>query len=125
LPYLDISFHRPSVPGDIMTNEFSVGSAGLGETQGGGIDGDSVAGETYGHSTFGKTAAEKLAEIRRSGEGAIGEMLDRLKESGAVMERKARSTAAATDAYVSENPWKVLGVAAIAGIVIGLSLSRR
>lgn len=108
-----------------MTNEFSVGSAGIGATQGSSIDGDSVAGETYGNSTFGKTAAEKLAEIRRSGEGAIGEMLGRLKESGVVIERKARCTAAATDAYVSENPWKVLGVAAIAGIVVGLTLSRR
>jgi len=108
-----------------MTNETSVGSAGVGSTQGNSIDGDSVAGETYGNSTFAKTAAEKLAEIRRSSEGALSEMLGRLKESGVVMERKARCTAAATDAYVSENPWKVLGVAAIVGVVVGLALSRR
>lgn len=37
----------------------------------------------------------------------------------------ARQYARLTDEYVHDNPWKVLGVAAAAGVLIGFLLSRR
>ena len=38
---------------------------------------------------------------------------------------KAKDAAGATHEYVRENPWKVLGVAAVTGLVIGFVFSRR
>jgi ElaB/YqjD/DUF883 family membrane-anchored ribosome-binding protein len=38
---------------------------------------------------------------------------------------KTRETAAATDAYVHDSPWKAIGVAAAAGILIGVLAARR
>jgi ElaB/YqjD/DUF883 family membrane-anchored ribosome-binding protein len=38
---------------------------------------------------------------------------------------RARYAADATDVYVRDNPWKMLGVAAAAGVVIGGILLRR
>lgn len=42
-----------------------------------------------------------------------------------VVAEKACGAASSTDAYVRGNPWKVVGVAAAAGLVIGGLLSRR
>jgi ElaB/YqjD/DUF883 family membrane-anchored ribosome-binding protein len=39
--------------------------------------------------------------------------------------RKARETAAAADGYVHHNPWTVMGVAAAAGVLIGILAARR
>ena len=43
---------------------------------------------------------------------------------GAFME-KTREAAQTTDTYVHENPWKVIGIAAALGLVVGLLLSPR
>jgi ElaB/YqjD/DUF883 family membrane-anchored ribosome-binding protein len=38
---------------------------------------------------------------------------------------KTKAAAKVTDAYVHENPWKAIGVAAGVGLVIGLLIGRR
>jgi ElaB/YqjD/DUF883 family membrane-anchored ribosome-binding protein len=38
---------------------------------------------------------------------------------------KTRAAARATDQYVHENPWRIIGVAAGLGVVIGLLMNRR
>jgi ElaB/YqjD/DUF883 family membrane-anchored ribosome-binding protein len=38
---------------------------------------------------------------------------------------KAKAAGHATDAFVHENPWKSIGIAACAGLVVGLLISRR
>ena len=49
----------------------------------------------------------------------------RLKDlEGAVVE-KTRAAAHATDDYVHDHPWQVIGVAAGIGVLVGLLLSRR
>ena len=49
----------------------------------------------------------------------------RLQElHGQAMDR-ARAAADATDTYVRENPWPVLGAAALVGLVIGMLVGRR
>lgn len=42
-----------------------------------------------------------------------------------IVTEKACDAASSTDAYVRGNPWKIVGVAAAAGLVIGGLLSRR
>ena len=38
---------------------------------------------------------------------------------------KAKEAGQATDAYVRENPWQAVGIAAGAGLLIGMLISRR
>lgn len=49
----------------------------------------------------------------------------RLVEARAAVVEQARHTALASDAYVRHHPWQVLGVAAAAGVLAGMLLSRR
>lgn len=68
--------------------------------------------------------------------GMVGDANERLIEAGhtvaaelaatrEAMSRKACSAADATYGYVRENPWKFVGLAAIAGLIIGTALVRR
>jgi len=46
------------------------------------------------------------------------------KAKMAEVEEKVRVTASASDDYVHENPWRVVGAAAGVGVVIGLLIGR-
>ena len=71
------------------------------------------------------TTAEGLGAARAKAESKLSEMASRFEEARAAVTRKACSAADTTHEYVRENPWKVLGGAAVAGFVIGILLSRR
>lgn len=58
-------------------------------------------------------------------EGKLIEARSRLDDARLVVAAKTRNAAGSTHAYVRENPWRVLGVAAATGIVLGFLLSRR
>ncbi len=70
-------------------------------------------------------AGEKVVELR----GRIGERLEdakvRLAEAEAVLVDKTCAAAKVTDAFVKENPWQAVGVAAGIGLLIGIFVSRR
>jgi ElaB/YqjD/DUF883 family membrane-anchored ribosome-binding protein len=70
-------------------------------------------------------AGEKVAAVRDK----VQRGLDQAKAKLAVIEDKAleqtKAAARATDAYVHENPWKAVGIAAGAGLLIGLLIGRR
>lgn len=90
-------------------------------------------------------AGAKLAEgsrdkFSRELGGVVDEATDLLKDFSARKLHTARQTlahaqsvvtdgakqyASATDGYVRANPWSALGVAAAAGLLIGLLLARR
>ena len=38
---------------------------------------------------------------------------------------KTQATAKATDVYVTENPWKAIGISAAIGVLVGALISRR
>lgn len=69
------------------------------------------------------------------GEGASdlrGRIMDRLNQAKVelahlqqVAVAKVKEAGHATDEYVHENPWKSIGIAAGAGLVIGLLIGRR
>lgn len=65
-----------------------------------------------------------MAARTKVGEG-LGEARSRFESTRHAIAEKARGVASATDEYVSENPWKVLGIAAVAGFAIGLFMRRR
>lgn len=68
---------------------------------------------------------EKLAEIRTKAEGSLRVVKARMSEAEAALLAKTKAATKATDAYVHENPWKAIGVAASAGLVIGWLIGRR
>jgi len=49
----------------------------------------------------------------------------KLAEAQEVVVDKAKAAARATDDYVHANPWRSVGIAAGAGLVIGMLISRR
>jgi ElaB/YqjD/DUF883 family membrane-anchored ribosome-binding protein len=70
-------------------------------------------------------AGEKVTAVRDK----VQRSLDQAKAKLTVIEDKAvektKAAAHATDAYVHENPWKAVGIAAGAGLLIGLLIGRR
>lgn len=81
--------------------------------------------------------AEKLLEVTASqaGEGAaelrgkVQANLERAKASLVHLQdvavERAKAAGQATDAYVHENPWRSIGVAAGIGLVVGVLIGRR
>lgn len=72
------------------------------------------------HST-----TEQLAAARTRIEAKLCEARSGLHDARVAVTQKARYAASATDEYARDNPWKLLAVAAAAGVVIGFLLSRR
>jgi ElaB/YqjD/DUF883 family membrane-anchored ribosome-binding protein len=72
-------------------------------------------------SYAGEAAAAARIKIRESLDVAKVKLAD-LGEAGA---DRAKVAARATDAYVHEHPWKAVGMGVLAGIVLGMLISRR
>lgn len=68
---------------------------------------------------------EKLNEVRTRVEESLKIAKARMADAQAELLVKTRAAAKATDVYVHENPWQAIGVAAGAGVVIGLLIGRR
>ncbi|HEX8612984.1 MAG TPA: DUF883 domain-containing protein [Telluria sp.] len=75
----------------------------------------------HGSQLTGEELQAAKAKFERTLTSAKADLI-RLEE--AVVE-KTKIAAKATDEYVQENPWKSVGVAAAAGILIGMLISRR
>lgn len=71
------------------------------------------------------SSAEQLAAARTKIKGELGEARTGLDNARISVTEKAKEAAGATHEYLRQNPWKVLGVAAVTGLVIGFVLSRR
>jgi len=68
---------------------------------------------------------EKMVELRAKAEKSLKIAKARIVEIQATLVVKTRVAAKATDVYVHENPWKVIGGAAGVGLVVGLLIGRR
>jgi len=67
---------------------------------------------------------EKVAALRARVDQSLKDLKSRVSEAqGAVVDR-AKADARAADAYVHENPWKTVGLAAGAGLLVGVLLAR-
>ena len=70
-------------------------------------------------------AGEKMAEVRARAEESLRAARSSLEDTGADVAARARAGADAADAYVRENPWASIGIAAGAGFLIGYLIGRR
>lgn len=73
----------------------------------------------------GSATTERFAVARTKVEGKLGEVISRLGDARTAVTDKAKGAAVATSDYVSDNPWKALAVAAAAGVLVGVLVSRR
>ncbi len=68
---------------------------------------------------------DRIAAARIRAEESLRSARARLEEAQAVMMEKTKAAAKATDTYVHDNPWKSVGIAAVAGVLLGVIISRR
>ena len=74
---------------------------------------------------MGSLTSEELMVARQSIEAKLDEARTRIDDARIVVTRTACRAAEASSEYLSENPWKVLGVASLAALVAALLVSRR
>ena len=72
--------------------------------------------------TIGETTASHLENITDQIERGIEQGRYTWKQIQESVTTKSKAAAEATDAYVHENPWKVVGMAAGLGLIVGLLL---
>jgi ElaB/YqjD/DUF883 family membrane-anchored ribosome-binding protein len=70
-------------------------------------------------------AGEKIANLRVRAQARLHAAKVRLVEAEEVLLAKTKAAARATDDYVHESPWTAVGIAAGAGLLIGLLIGRR
>lgn len=70
-------------------------------------------------------AGEKIGDIRQRAQHAVEKVRPQITELQSTITQRAKVSAAATEDYVRQNPWTAVGVSALAGIVLGLLISRR
>ena len=70
-------------------------------------------------------AGEKVSAARDRIQASLATAKVKLTEAERALLEKSRLAAKATDEYVRENPWQAVGVAALAGLVLGVLISRR
>ena len=70
-------------------------------------------------------AGEKVSAARERIQASLATAKVKLGEAERALLEKTKEAARATDDYVRENPWQAVGVAAVAGLVLGILISRR
>jgi len=73
----------------------------------------------------GDEGGDKAKELRERIGRNLKQAKARLLEAEQAVVGKARVAAKATDQYVHDNPWKSIGIAAGAGLLLGVLISRR
>ena len=70
-------------------------------------------------------AGEKVSAARERIQASLATAKVKLTDAERVLLDKTKDAAKATDEYVHDNPWQAVGVAAVAGLVLGILISRR
>jgi ElaB/YqjD/DUF883 family membrane-anchored ribosome-binding protein len=70
-------------------------------------------------------AGERVGAVRAKAEATLRAAKDRLSEIDDAIVDRAKHAARATDDYVRENPWGAVAIAAVAGLLVGVLISRR
>lgn len=68
---------------------------------------------------------DKAAAMREAAEANLASAKARLRDLQATVSDKATGVANEADAYVHENPWTAIGIAAAAGLILGLVIAGR
>ena len=70
-------------------------------------------------------AGEKVSAARERIQASLATAKVKLGEAERAALERAKQAARATDDYVHENPWRAVGIAAVAGLVLGVLIARR
>ncbi len=68
---------------------------------------------------------EVLASARTKATESLRVAKQKMDEAQIALADKTRIATEATDVYVRENPWEAVGIAAAAGLFVGILLARR
>jgi ElaB/YqjD/DUF883 family membrane-anchored ribosome-binding protein len=68
---------------------------------------------------------ERIVAIRARAEESLKAAKARLLEQEEAALAKTKEAAKAADEYVRANPWKAVGIAALAGLILGILAARR
>jgi ElaB/YqjD/DUF883 family membrane-anchored ribosome-binding protein len=68
-----------------------------------------------------EATSDKAGSVRTSVEAGLAATRDRLGRIRSQVVDQATGAARATDEYVQDNPWQVIGVAAAVGVLAGLA----
>ncbi|MBV6273009.1 DUF883 family protein [Alcaligenaceae bacterium CGII-47] len=71
------------------------------------------------------TTGEKADDLRARALSALDQGRAVLSETQENLIEQGRKVVQTTDEYVQDNPWKAVGVAGVAGLLLGALLSRR
>ena len=70
-------------------------------------------------------AGDKVSAARDRIQASLASAKIKLSEAERAAVERAKEAAKVTDAYVQENPWQAVGIAAGVGFVLGLLIGRR
>jgi len=70
-------------------------------------------------------AGEKVGAARERIQASLANAKVKLGEAERAALERAKEAAKAADDYVNENPWRAVGIAAVAGLVLGVLIARR
>ena len=70
-------------------------------------------------------AGEKVSAARERIQASLATAKVKLTDAERALLDKTKDAAKVTDEYVRENPWQAVGIAAAAGLVLGVLISRR
>lgn len=69
--------------------------------------------------------APEIARVRAKVKMALAAAKSALSDGAATVRGQARQVTRTTDTYVRDNPWQVVGIAAVVGIALGIMMTRR
>ncbi len=69
--------------------------------------------------------APEIARVRAKVKMALSAAKSALSDGAAQVRGQAKQVTKSTDAYVRDNPWQVVGIAAVVGIALGIMMTRR
>jgi ElaB/YqjD/DUF883 family membrane-anchored ribosome-binding protein len=67
----------------------------------------------------------EIAKVRAKVKMALAAAKSALSDGAAQVRGQARQVTKTTDSYVRDNPWQVVGIAAVIGIALGIMMTRR
>lgn len=70
-------------------------------------------------------AGDKAADLRARIQSRLADAKLRLADAEAALVDRAKQVGRAADAYVQDNPWRSVGIAAGIGFIVGLLIGRR
>ena len=69
-------------------------------------------------------AGDKVSAARERIQDSLAVAKERLADAQEQVAEKAKQAARVTDEYVHENPWRAVGIAAGAGLIVGMLIAR-